>query len=131
MTAPTSGLPSRRAAVILVVEDDPQVRKVVCEALSEDGLDVLEAADGREAIERARDQPPALVVLDVTLPVVDGYRVAADLCVAYGAALPILVMSADGQIREKAQRVGAYAYLRKPFDLDVLLAAVRSGLEAR
>lgn len=119
----------RSAQAILVVEDDDVVRRIVGETLEAEGWTVLVAADGRQAIQQAAEHPPALVVLDVTLPIVDGYGVAAALRAAQGPGLPILVVSADGQVAAKAQRAGAFAYLRKPFDLDDLVATVRRRLE--
>jgi two-component system OmpR family response regulator len=113
---------------VLVVDDDPHVRQAICWALEDDGLTVAAAADGREALERASAQPPDLVVLDLTLPDVDGYTVARELRARHVAELMILAITADGQAPAKAARVGAYAYLLKPFDLPDLLAAVWRGL---
>jgi DNA-binding response OmpR family regulator len=116
--------------VVLVVDDDPHVGASLHWALEDEGLAVETAADGREALERAAARPPALVLLDLTLPVLDGYDAARALRAAHGAALPILVITGDGQAPEKAARVGAYAYVRKPFDVGDLLATVRCGLAA-
>ena len=124
---PTTRAPRQRSA-ILVVDDDPRVRRVVCDALEEEGWPVVVAEDGQQATDEARRHPPSLVILDVTLPVLDGYAVAAALRAAHGADLPILVMSADGQVAAKAQHIGAFAYLRKPFDLDTLVRLVESRL---
>lgn len=126
--APGSRAP-KKVAPILVVDDDPRVRRVVCDALEEEGWAVVVAEDGQQATEEARRHAPALVILDVTLPVMDGYALATALRASHGAALPILVMSADGQVAAKAQRIGAYAYLRKPFDLDTLVRLVESRLQ--
>jgi DNA-binding response OmpR family regulator len=68
------------------------------------------------------------MVLDMTLPVVDGYEVARSIRATHGQRVPILVITADGQAAEKAHRVGAYAYVRKPFDVAELVDAVRRGL---
>ncbi len=119
---------ARAARPILVDDDDDDVRRIVLETLEAEGWVVLAAPDGQQAIEQAVWQAPALVVLDVTLPVLDGYGVAGALRAAHGARLPILEMSGDGQVASKAQRIGAFAYLRKPFDLDDLVTAVRRGL---
>ncbi len=114
---------------ILVVDDDPAIRQIVSEVLMEEGFAVTTAADGLQAIRRSADQPPALVILDMTLPLMNGYEVAAALRAAHGRALPILTITADGGAAAKAQRVGAFAYLRKPFDLDDLVAAVQRCLQ--
>jgi DNA-binding response OmpR family regulator len=120
----------RQLPFILIVDDDPRIRQVIRDVLTEEGFTVATAADGPQAIRRAADQPPALVVLDMGLPRMDGYEVAAALRAAHGRALPILTITADGGAADKARRVGAFAYLRKPFDLDDLVAAVRGGLRA-
>jgi CheY-like chemotaxis protein len=115
-------------APILVVEDDPRMRQFIQWALEDEGLPVEVAADGRQAVELGTRTRPALVVLDIGLPVLDGYGVAAALRRAYGADLAILTVTADGRAAEKARRVGAFAHLAKPFDVDDLLAAVFRGL---
>jgi DNA-binding response OmpR family regulator len=69
-----------------------------------------------------------LVVLDMGLPGLDGHGVAAALCGRYGTAPPILVVTADGRAMEKAQRVGAYAYLHKPFAIQRFVTQVLQGL---
>jgi DNA-binding response OmpR family regulator len=115
---------------VLVVDDDPDVRQVVQWALEDAGFEVHTASDGPGAVAQAESQPPGVVVLDVGLPIVDGTQVASDLRQVCGEQLPILVMTADGRAADKAQRAGAYAYLHKPFQDDVLVAAVRRGLRA-
>jgi CheY-like chemotaxis protein len=117
----------RRAKRVLVVDDDPDMRRAINEVLIDQGLRVDLAGDGREALDRARDAAPALVILDITLPIVDGFTVADELRQRFGV-LPILAITADGRAPQKARRVGAYAYLRKPFELDDLLATVARGL---
>jgi CheY-like chemotaxis protein len=113
---------------ILVVDDDPEVRRVIQGTLEEEGWTVETAADGLQALEWARRSRPRLVVLDMGLPRLDGHGVAAGLRSVYGDAVPILVVTADGQAVEKARRVGARAHLSKPFDLDDLCAAVQHVL---
>jgi DNA-binding response OmpR family regulator len=69
-----------------------------------------------------------LLIVDVTLPVLSGQGVAAIVRRIRGKALPVLVITADGEAAEKARRVDAYAYLQKPFELEDLLHQVRRGL---
>ena len=123
MTA--AGQPGPR---VLIVDDDPGVRQAIQWALEDEGFSVEAAADGQAALELATSRRPDLVLLDITLPRLDGYGVARELRREHGPALPILAITADGQAPEKARRVGAYAFVRKPFELDELLAAVRAGL---
>jgi two-component system OmpR family response regulator len=113
--------------LILVVDDDPGIRQTIRWALEDEGFTVATAADGQEALAQAERHRPALVILDMTLPVLDGHAVAAGLR-AGGAAVPILMITADGSAVAKARRIGAYTYLKKPFEIEALLAAVRRGL---
>ncbi|HET6315222.1 MAG TPA: response regulator [Chloroflexota bacterium] len=112
---------------MLVVDDDADIRTVIGATLTDEGMSVGTAGDGREALQRAGEVPPALIILDITLPGLDGYQVADQLRERYGV-LPILAITADGRAAEKARRVGAFAYLRKPFELDELVALVKLGL---
>jgi DNA-binding response OmpR family regulator len=109
---------------ILVVDDDPQMRELMSWALAEEGFLVEAAADGLEALERIAESPPGLAVLDVTLPGADGFAVADRLRVQ---SIPILMVTADGSAAQKAARMGAYRYLRKPFAMQDLLTGVREG----
>ena len=115
---------------VLVVDDDPDVRQVVRWALEDAGFNVLTASDGPTAFAQAQLRPPGVVVLDHGLPSTDGTRVAAGLRQICGEHLPILIVTADGRAAEKARRAGAYAFIHKPFDDAVLVAAVRRGFEA-
>ena len=117
-------------AAILVVDDDHGTQETLRWALTDAGFVVETAADGRQALARAASFHPALVVLDLKLPLVDGAAVAAGLRAALPHPPPILLITGDDRPAEKARRVGAFAYLRKPFDLDDLIASVRSGLRA-
>ena len=114
--------------VVLVVEDDTDLRQTIQWTLEDEGLAVDTAGDGREALERATQRKPALVVLDMGLPILDGNGVAAGLRAAYGESVTILTMTADGRAAEKAKRVGAVGYLSKPFELDALIDAVWKAL---
>jgi DNA-binding response OmpR family regulator len=69
-----------------------------------------------------------LLIVDVTLPVLSGHRVTTRLRELRGINFPVLMITADGQAPEKARQLGAYVYLKKPFDLDDLLESVRVGL---
>lgn len=117
-----------RAALVLVVEDDPSVRRMIQWALEDEGLTVVVAADGQEAVEWTTRRRPDLVLLDMGLPVVDGDGVASHIRTQYGATVPIVVVTADGRAAAKAYRVGAVAYLQKPFEIAMLMESVRGAL---
>jgi len=113
---------------VLIVEDDPDVRELIHLILEEEGLVVETAADGREALDRIVRRRPALVTLDLNLPLVNGEEVAVAVRATYGNTVPIILISGDDQIAEKAQTLGTAGYLCKPFDIDDLITAVRRGL---
>lgn len=120
-------MPASSTAPVLVLDDDPSIRQTIGWALQDEGLPVQLARDAYEGLDQVRAQRPALVVLDIGLPGMDG-RVFADHLHEMHNAVPILVITADGRAEEKARRVGAFDYMEKPFDVEELIAAVRQGL---
>ena len=114
---------------VLVVEDDPDLREMVQWLLEEEGFLVETAENGKEALDYAIVNKPSVVLLDMTLPIIDGYGVAAGLHKVYGDHLPILMMTADGHAVEKSGRIGAIGSISKPFELEDLVNAVRAVLE--
>jgi DNA-binding NarL/FixJ family response regulator len=113
---------------ILVVEDDEGFRSMLSIVFRQAGFEACEAASGEEALEAARCDPLALVVLDVCLPGISGYEVCHELRQMFGERLPIILVS--GQRIESLDRVaglllGADDYLVKPFAPDELLVRVR------
>jgi two-component system response regulator MprA len=122
---------------ILVVEDDPGVAAVLRRALSFEGYRVRIAATGPQAIEEVALEPPALMVLDVMIPGMDGLEVARRIREGerrqQGDRLPILMLTARDAIADRVRGLdsGADDYLIKPFALDELLARVRALLRRR
>jgi DNA-binding response OmpR family regulator len=110
------------------VDDDADILSFIRGALEDQGLTVMSVADGGKAVEAVRHFNPDLMILDVTLPVLSGDGVAARIRELRGNAFPVLVITADGRAAEKARQMRAYAYLRKPFELDDLVQEVRRGL---
>jgi DNA-binding response OmpR family regulator len=110
---------------ILVVEDNADLAYGLRNNLEIDGHDVLVAEDGREGLERVRDAAPDLVILDLMLPGMDGYRVLQTLR-GEGRDVPVLVLTARGEEADKVLgfRLGADDYVTKPFGLLELLARV-------
>jgi two-component system KDP operon response regulator KdpE len=113
---------------VLVIDDEPQIRRVVRHALEDDGLRVLEAETGREGADLAAAQRPLLIVLDLGLPDMPGLAVCRELR-AWSAA-PVLVLSARHSDVEKAALLdaGADDYVTKPFSPVELRARVRAQL---
>ena len=114
--------------VILVVEDSPAVRSLLLETLEGEGYEVIESTNGQEGLERARRQPVALVLLDLMMPVMDGWQFleAAQHEPAL-AAVPIILLSASRELTTTALQNPAQvkAFLPKPFDLAQLLTCVQ------
>lgn len=113
---------------ILVVDDDAQIRQVLQLALEDHGWRTVAVADGQAAVAWLTQQRPAVLLLDISLPGVDGTDVADQVRARHGSAVPIVVLTADERATEKAQRVGAVAYFHKPFDLHQLIACLQRVL---
>lgn len=110
---------------VLVVDDDTRVRQMLRWALEDEGFLVETAADAPEALARAARHRPEVVVLDLSLPTGEGTELAGALRASHGEGLPIVVISADGSVAERARAIGAEGYFRKPFRVDRLVAAVQ------
>jgi DNA-binding response OmpR family regulator len=111
------------AEPILVVDDDPGILAVVAEALDLEGYTVRTASNGADALALVAEDRPRLVLLDMRLPVLDGWGFARGLK-GLGIALPILVMTAAQDARRWAAEIDAQGYLAKPFELTELFGAV-------
>ncbi len=113
---------------ILIIEDEPQIRKFLRIALEANGFEVVEAANGRDGIGKSATESPDLVILDLGLPDMDGKNVIARI--REWSAVPILILSVRDAEGEKvaALDAGANDYVVKPFGIAELLARVRSLL---
>ncbi|MEV4873140.1 response regulator transcription factor [Streptomyces syringium] len=117
------------APAVLVVDDDPDVRAAVVDGLSVEGYTVRSAADGLEALSAVAAAPPAAIVLDLAMPVLDGLAVCRRLR-DLGDRTPVLVLTARDAVSDRVAGLdaGADDYLVKPFALDELLARLRALL---
>jgi DNA-binding response OmpR family regulator len=110
---------------VFVVDDDQWVHEALTMALEAEGYRVIGARDGLEALARLDEHRPELILLDWMMPKLDGPGFAVALAQrGLRPGVPIIVLTADGNARHKAEQVGAEAFLRKPFDLPELLAMV-------
>lgn len=108
---------------ILIVDDTAEIRDLVADALADEGYAVACAANGAEALMVAARAKPALVLLDLNMPVLDGWgfaRVARER----GIHTPIVLLTAAGEAARHAQEIGAADFVGKPFDLVELLDTV-------
>jgi len=119
------------APLVLLVDDERSIRTICRVNLEGDGLVVEEATDGADALEQVRRERPALVLLDVMMPGVDGWSVAEQLAVdSETRDIPIVFVSARAgrEDRLRAQELGAVGYVVKPFDPLELSGMVRDVL---
>jgi CheY-like chemotaxis protein len=112
---------------ILIIDDDPAILATVVEILRDEGYRVRTASNGLEGLEALEERLPALVLLDMRMPVLDGWGFVRALR-ERGLHVPFVVMTAAQDARRWAQEVGASGSLPKPFDLLELLAIVEQLL---
>lgn len=117
---------------ILVVDDEPPIRRFLRTSLTAQGYDVLEAEDGKEAIDMTRRNALDLIVLDLGLPNADGFEVIRQLR-ASGSSIPIVVLSSRSDEKGKVEALdqGADDYVTKPFGMDELMARIRAAVRHR
>jgi pilus assembly protein CpaE len=119
-------------AKILVVDDDPNVQRLLQYTLKQEGYDVVLASDGTEGFRLWGAENPSLILLDVMLPKLDGYQVATKIRAEEGSAahVPIIMLTAEREVEQKVRglRAGADDYLIKPFHPAELLARIKSLL---
>ena len=114
---------------ILIVDDDPDILSIVEEILLLEGYAVRTASNGLEALRRVEDEPPRLILLDMRMPVMDGWQFASALRSQRASEVPILVMTAAKDAGERAREINAEGYLSKPFDIDELVRKVGEYLD--
>jgi two-component system nitrogen regulation response regulator NtrX len=115
---------------VLVVDDEPRARDIMADILSGAGMEVLQAADGEEAIRLAGEHELNLVFLDLMLPDMNGTQVLETI-LAGKPSLPVVMISGQGSIQDavKATKLGAYDFLEKPAEREKILLAARNALE--
>ncbi len=109
---------------ILVVEDNSDVRRLYAIALNQHGYEVKLAANGAEALTRIEDERPDLMVLDVFMPIMNGFEVIDKITLSSGAPIPVIVISGQATESESLTRDSILAWLSKPVALTELLAKI-------
>jgi two-component system KDP operon response regulator KdpE len=117
-----------KPATILVVDDEPQIRRVLRATLSAQGYSVVEARDGQDALENLRKERPDLILLDMNMPVADGLEACREI--RRSSEVPIIMLTVRSSEKDKvlALDAGADDYVVKPFGIQELLARVRAVL---
>ncbi len=116
-------------SLIAVVDDEESVRKALGRLIGAAGFDVQTFASGADFLRATESQLPDCVVLDVRMPLMDGFEVQRTLMCAHGA-MPVVIITGDDstEYRDRAFRQGARAYLRKPVDDVLLVDAIENAL---
>lgn len=109
--------------LVLVVEDDPDLLALVETLLLDAGYRVATAPEGRTALARVGAEMPALILLDMRMPGMNGWDFAREFRARHGDAAPIVVVTAAEDARARAEEIGADGWLAKPFDIDAILRA--------
>lgn len=117
---------------ILIVDDEPELVKALTIRLSANGYQVLTASDGEEALNKARTEKPDLIILDIMLPKMDGFKV----CRLFKfdpqyRKIPVIMLTVRAQEEDKTlgRETGADEYITKPFEADILLARIKEFLK--
>ena len=110
---------------MLVIDDDPDILQTLGLCLSSEGYRVLMAANGKEALDILERERPSVILLDLMMPVMDGWQFVAELDHRGQRDVPLLILSADRSVQGHAQQLRASGHLAKPFDLDELLGKVQ------
>ena len=116
---------------VLVAEDERHIRELLVDTLFDLGCDVIECADGGETLEKACSELPDLILLDVMMPVMDGFEVLSKLRENPSTeAIPIIMLTAvpAAEGEQDANRLGVHHYISKPFDPDMLEATINVAL---
>src|SRR5579883_1831845 len=113
--------------LIMIVEDDPDIRESILEVLADSEYHPIAASNGQEALAQLHSGlKPCLILLDIMMPIMDGWGFrAAQKQDAELAKIPVVVLTAHASAEKTAREMGAAAYLKKPISLDALLAMVQ------
>lgn len=108
------------AFTVLIVDDEPDVRRILLEILRDEGYQAIAAEDGSRALELAASRRPDIVLSDVAMPLLDGVTLARRLA-RWNPPIPVVLMSAA-----HSSRIGTLPFIAKPFDLDDMLAMLEA-----
>ena len=116
---------------VLSIEDNTANRKIIFDLLTSQGYNVVEACDGKEGLKKAKTENPAVILLDIQLPEMDGYQVMKALAAdSLTQNIPVIILSSYAMPgdSEKGYAAGASAYLTKPYNFAELLDSIKKAL---
>ena len=122
-TEPLPGRASDAGAYVLVVDDDRDILTLIRMVLEEEGYRVITAENGEQALGRTAEQQPDLILLDLTMPVLNGWQTRERLAETW-PQIPVVFMTAGFRAKAEAEAYRVAGYLAKPFDVDDLLRTV-------
>lgn len=114
---------------VLVMEDDAELLELVTFVLEDSGYQVQRALNGCEGLAVIARGMPDLILLDMKMPVMDGWEFAREFRTRYNSAAPIIVLTAAENARKRAEEIGADGWLGKPFDIDTLARVVGQHIQ--
>ena len=117
-----------KASTILVVDDEPQIRRVMRATLTAEGYAIVEAQDGQEALEKFRSERPDLIILDMNMPGLDGVEACREIRSSSNVPIIMLTVRSAEKDKVRALDAGADDYVVKPFGIQELLARIRATL---
>lgn len=123
--------PNRIAALVLVVDDETNLRQLTADLLVCNGYEVVQACHGKEGLAQLHEHSPDLVILDLNMPVMDGWEFRAEqLRLPDGrlTAIPVLLLTGEDGSPDQFTQLKAVGLLKKPFDADQLLNAIQTAL---
>jgi CheY-like chemotaxis protein len=118
---------NRVVARVLVVEDDSAILDLLRDLLADEGYSISAARNGAEALEQVREAPPDVILLDMLMPVMDGWAFAREYRQLPGSRAAIIVTAATWA-EDRAQEIGASDHCAKPFELNTLLERIRRNI---
>jgi len=117
-----------KSSTILVVDDEPQIRRVMRATLTAEGYTIVEARDGQEALEKFRSDRPDLVILDMNMPGMDGVEACREIRSSSNVPIIMLTVRSAEKDKVRALDAGADDYVVKPFGIQELMARIRATL---
>lgn len=120
-----------RGETVLVVDDEVELLMMVEMVLDEAGYRVVTAMEGRDALDKIAQEMPAVILLDMKMPDMDGWEFAREFRSRHGRQVSIVVLTASSDAEQRAEQIEADGYLSKPFEIDDLVRLVASYVGTR